>query len=45
MNYIEFAKNLERLRLGIFTTNDAIRIVGKPKNYVNLFCTGSTKRT
>jgi len=37
MNYIEFAKNLERLRLGIFTTNDAIRIVGKPKNYVNLF--------
>jgi len=37
MNYIEFAKNLERLRLGVFTTNDAIRIVGKPKNYVNLF--------
>jgi len=37
MNYIEFAKNLERLGLGVFTTNDARRILGKPKNYVNLF--------
>jgi len=37
MNYIEFTKNLKRLRLGVFTTNDAIRIIGKPKNYVNLF--------
>jgi len=37
MNYIEFAKNLEGLRLGVFTTNDARRILGKPRNYVNLF--------
>jgi predicted transcriptional regulator of viral defense system len=37
MNYIEFTKNLEKLRIGIFTANDARRILGKPQNYVNLF--------